>query len=138
MALGSPYIHPALDVERRRYYLARPPPVKGPLRRYAPLTDSSRPKNPASIEEDAPTGSDVLKSQTSCVAISSQVTLATWSEKGIPTACAARTDYGIPVLGRQVAVHQSPELFELQAALVGHALAEIVTYCVRASNCSGT
>lgn len=52
--------------------MARPPPVKGPLRRYAPLTDSSRPKNPASIEEDAPTGSDVPRSQTSCVAISSQ------------------------------------------------------------------
>src|ERR1035437_6589855 len=40
----------------RHHYLARPPPVKGPLRRYAPLTDSSRPNNPASIEEDAPTG----------------------------------------------------------------------------------
>jgi hypothetical protein len=58
----------------RHHHLARPPPVKGPLRRYAPLTDSSRPNNPASIEEDAPTGSDVPRSQTSCVAICTEGT----------------------------------------------------------------
>jgi len=54
----------------RRQSSARPPPVKGPLRRYAPLTDSSRPNYWASIEEDAPTGSDVRRRSTSCVAIS--------------------------------------------------------------------
>jgi peptidoglycan/LPS O-acetylase OafA/YrhL len=49
-----------------------PPPVKGPLRRFAPLTDSSRPNYRASIEEDVPTRSDVRRRPTSCVAISSQ------------------------------------------------------------------